>query len=401
MRDQGIAARVLRAWTTLVIGLLFFLAATWMNRREEDVRFSVRWLLVGLAIDIAWSGVQAATFYLNLLPKPLVTQWQRAFSLRELIRTNRVSGLAYEPSWLAGQISTIYLPWLFAGLLTGQRASRSKWLEPCLFVLTLLLLLVTFSRGGILTAAFALAATTMIAGRQEIAGAWKWFIAGFRTTPAWISRVALILVFMTALVGAGLFLGQKGYFSRIWNTRAENVVEFLVQNSAGARGAYAAASMRAYADHPWTGVGLGASGFYIYANLPDWSLTTVPEIARQLSPQNNLYPNPKNLYVRLLAETGLFGFVLFLAFQLSLLGTALLALRSARRAVRWTGVSAVFTLAALLAYNITQDSFANPNLWINLGILAGLLSTPLLSTQPGQMPGGAGTSARQRFPGLP
>jgi hypothetical protein len=49
---------------------------------------------------------------------------------------------------------------------------------------------------------------------------------------------------------------------------------------------------------------LGASGFYIYQNLPDWSLTTVPEIASSLSPENRLYPNPKNLYVRLLAETG-------------------------------------------------------------------------------------------------
>ena len=70
-------------------------------------------------------------------------------------------------------------------------------------------------------------------------------------------------------------------------------------------------------------MGLGASGFYIYQNLPDWALTTVPEIAKQLSPENRLYPNPKNLYVRLLAETGLIGFFLFVAFQFYMLGDML------------------------------------------------------------------------------
>ena len=79
-------------------------------------------------------------------------------------------------------------------------------------------------------------------------------------------------------------------------------------------------ALAAFEEYPLTGVGLGASGFYIYQNLPDWALTTVPEIARQLNPENRLYPNPKNLYVRLLAETGLIGFFLFLAFQFYVLG---------------------------------------------------------------------------------
>ena len=37
--------------------------------------------------------------------------------------------MAYEPAWLAGQIATIYLPWLFASLLTKIRLTRFKWLE--------------------------------------------------------------------------------------------------------------------------------------------------------------------------------------------------------------------------------------------------------------------------------
>ena len=129
LRGQEYFGRVIRAWATLVIGLSFFIAAVWMNRNEDDLRFSVKWLLAGFVMDILWSGVQALAFYTPLLKKVTVTHWQRAFSMRELVKTNRVSGMAYEPAWLAGQIATVYLPWLFASLLTRLRVTRFKWLE--------------------------------------------------------------------------------------------------------------------------------------------------------------------------------------------------------------------------------------------------------------------------------
>ena len=131
MRGQDVIGRELRAWATLLMGVAFFGAAAWMNRDLDDLRFSLRWLFAGFVLDILWSGLQGATFYLHVLPKPLVTNWQRVFSMRELIKTNRISGLAYEPSWLAGQIATLYLPWLFAWLLTRQRVTSSVRLRIC------------------------------------------------------------------------------------------------------------------------------------------------------------------------------------------------------------------------------------------------------------------------------
>jgi O-antigen ligase len=126
-------------------------------------------------------------------------------------------------------------------------------------------------------------------------------------------------------------------------------------------------------------VGLGASGFYIYNHLPDWALTTVPDIARQLSPENQLYPNPKSMYVRLLAETGLVGFFIFVAFLFSVLADSLLGLRSEETIMRYLGIAGLFSWLAILFYNATQDSFATPNIWINLGILAGVAAYALES----------------------
>jgi O-antigen ligase len=382
MRGFEYFGRVFRAWITVVIGLSFFVAAVWMNRTEEDLRFSIKWLLAGFVVDILWSGVQALAFYTPLLEKVTVTHWQRAFSMRELVKTNRVSGMAYEPAWLAGQIATIYLPWLVASLLTRLRMTRFKWLEVILLGFAVLLLLATFSRGGLLTAVGAFLLTLLFVGRAELRAAGAWFAAGFQSGGNWLLRIGFALVLVASLAGAGLFLSQKGYITRLFNTRADSLEDFIIENSAGARGAYTFGALGAYDESPIMGVGLGASGFYIYDHLPDWSLTTVPEIARQLSPETRLYPNPKNMYVRLLAETGLVGFFIFVAFLFSVLGDALHALQSKTTVGRYLGIAGIFSWFAIALYNVTQDSFATPNLWINFGILAGMTAFKQDSEKP-------------------
>ncbi|RPJ22610.1 MAG: O-antigen ligase domain-containing protein [Chloroflexi bacterium] len=398
LRGQEYFGRVLRAWVTLVIGLSFLIAAVWMNRNEEDLRFSVKWLLAGFVVDVLWSGVQALAFYTPLLQKVTVTHWQRAFSMRELVKTNRVSGMAYEPAWLAGQIATVYLPWLFASLLTRLRLTRFKWLELALLGFAVLLLLATFSRGGLFTALGASVLTFLFVGRAELRLAWTWFVSGFQRGRGGVSapllRVGVVILLVSALTGAGLFLSQKGYITRLFSTQAESVADFIIENSAGARAAYNFGAWGAYDENPITGVGLGASGFYIYDHFPDWALTTVPEIARQLNPENRLYPNPKNMYLRLLAETGLVGFFVFIAFLFSVLGDALRALQSKTALARYLGIAGVFSWFAIALYNITQDSFATPNIWINFGILIGMTAfafesdpLPAPSTAPEMSPG--------------
>jgi len=374
LRGQEYAGRAIRAWVTLIIGLSFFVSAVWMNRNEDDLRFTVRWLMAGLVMDVLWSGVQSLAFYTPLLEKVTVTHWQRAFSMRELVRTNRVSGMAYEPAWLAGQLVTVYLPWLLASLLTRVRVTRFKWLEITLFGLTVLLLLATFSRGGLLIAVVASALTILIAGRAELRVLSRWFISGFQHGGNWILRVGIVVLVMGALTGAGLFLAQKGYITRLFDTQADSLEDFIIKNSAGSRAAYTVGALGAYEQSPITGVGLGASGLYIYDNLPDWAMTTVPEIARQLSPENRLYPTPKNMYARLLAEAGLFGLVLYFAFLFSVLGDSLMGLHGRKLFVRYIGIAGLFSLIAIALYNNTQDSFATPNIWLIPGVVTGMMS---------------------------
>jgi O-antigen ligase len=369
LRGQDYFDRAIRALATLVIGLAFFISAVWMNRNEAEIKFTLRWMLVGFGVELAWSGLQAVTFYTGLLNKEMVTHWQLAFSMRELVRTNRISGLAYEPAWLAGQIVTMYLPILFAALLTKTRLTSARWLESVLLALSILLLLATYSRGGILIGVGVSGLVFLLVGRDHLRAAWAWYFSGFRR--GWLLRVGLIVLVVGVIAGTVAFLGQKNYFRRLWETSADSLSEYLVDINVGGRSAYATGAMAAFEEHPLSGVGLGASGFWIYGNLPDWTLTTVPEIAKQLNPESRLFPNPKNLYVRLLAETGLVGFVFFAIFLFSVLADSLTLYRRGSF-LRFLGIAGLFAWLAIALYNVTQDSLATPNIWLIPGMLAGI-----------------------------
>lgn len=373
VRGQDVVGRMLRAWITLVIGIMFFLASAWMDRDEKDLRFTLRWLLAGLMLDVGWSSVQAASLYLQLLPRELVNSFQRLFSLRSLVRTDRISGMAYEPAWLAGQLTTIYLPWLTAMVLTGYRAFRHRWIGPALLFLTLVVLVGTLSRGGLLTVVVAGLITGIAVGRGQIGSAWRWLTGRAEGgAPMWL-RASALVAGLALITGAGYYLASRNYINQLWSQPFTTLEDFMIRNYAGARGAYLVAALNIFSDYPWTGVGLGASGLYMYQRLPQWSLTFIPEVARLLSPQVNLLANPKNLFARILAETGIVGFSAYLSFLLSVLGVIILAVRHTSLSVRTAAVAGLFAWIALLIYNSTQDSFAIPNLWLNFGILAGLL----------------------------
>ena len=381
LRGSSYFDRVIRAWFTVGIGIVFFLAAIWMNRDEQDVRFSVKWLLLGLCLHILWSLVQALSFYTPLISRETMRDLQTSFSMRVPMKNRRFSGMAFESSWLAGQIATLYMPWLVAALLTRYRVFKAKWVEPLLFLAALFLLIFSFSRGGLIYFLIAGLITAWIGRGDTLLRIRNWLASPFRrdvVTPSRTRdiaiRVTLLTILVAVLAGTGVFMFNKRYFNKLFSgiQKADSFEEYIVYNYAGGRAAYAWSAMGTYSLEPWTGVGLGASGLYMYDYLPDFSKTSLFEIARQLDPSSHAIPNPKSMYIRVLAETGLLGMALFLAFLFSMLADMRALLRSGAK--RFFGLAGLFTWIAVFLYNSTQDSFATPNLWINLGILIGLAS---------------------------
>ena len=381
LRGSSYFDRVIRAWFTVGIGLVFFLAALWMNRDETDVRFSAKWLLLGLCLHIVWSGVQALSFYTPLISRETMRDLQTSFSMRVPMKNRRFSGMAFESSWLAGQIATLYMPWLVAALLTRYRVFKQKWIEPILFLVALFLLFFTFSRGGLLYFLIAGLITAWIGRGDFFRRAREWLASPFRREVVAPTRardlalrVSLLLVAVAVVASTSVFMYNKRYFNKLFSgiEKADSLEEYIVYNYAGGRAAYAWSAMGVYAEDPWTGVGLGASGLTMYNHLPDFSKTSLFEIARQLDPSSRAIPNPKSMYIRVLAETGLPGLAFFLAFLFSMLADMRVLFRSGAK--KYFALAGLFTWIAVFLYNSTQDSFASPNLWVNLGMLIGLAS---------------------------
>lgn len=394
LRGQEYWGRALRALLTFIIGLSFFAAALWMHRNMDDIRRSLPWLYAGLVLTLSWAAVQAIAFYTPLLTKAQVSAWQELFSVRGIPKLKRVSGFAFEASWLAGQIATLYLPWVVASLLTRFRATKFRWLEPLLLLGALTGLLLTYSRGGLLIALAATGVTILVAGRKNIQRSWHWLIKinrrdaetakkDVKKTPRsprlggskWTAigtRLLVVLLIVSMVWGGIAFLAEQNYVNRLWTTQADSLIDYFVKTSAGGRVTYLWASAQIFLQHPLLGTGLGSSGLYLYQNFPDWALSNIPEISKHLSPASSLYPNPKNLYLRLLAENGLFGFITFFSFLLAMLAQTITALR--REGFKVTGIAALFSWVAILIYYLMQDSFAMAELWVNFGIILGLTS---------------------------
>jgi len=381
IRGQDYWERNLRAWISVAVGLMFLLYAIWMNRSEDQLRSSIKWLYIGLILSFLWGGIQILSVTTNWIRLDTIDQWQQHFSIVGFFNHGwRIFGFALEPSWLAGQLATLYLPWIFATLLTGYRVSRYRWLEFSLLGMAGILLIFTFSRGGIALAILAAILTALLTGREGLVRLWQWWTKPLkrdiglpnRRWREWAPRLAA-LIFLIAILASSMFvLSRSDYFAQLWRSRKTDLIGYVVDIYAGPRLAYAWAGLKAFGEHPWTGVGLGASGFYMFRFLPDWSRTLIPEIAQLLNPQSSIFPNPKNLYTRLLAETGIFGFAAFLTFYFYTLGKVHALLLHIREEYRFLGVASLFTWIALILYYFTQDSFAMPNMWINVGILLGM-----------------------------
>jgi O-antigen ligase len=243
--------------------------------------------------------------------------------------------------------------------------------------MAIFLLVLTYSRSGLVMVLVAGFLVTLFFGREKLLQGWNWWKRPLKPNsdqgPNHLHTTALrlgIIVAVIVILGLSLqVLGRNSYFSKLWQSRKSNLVEYVIDIYAGPRLAYAWSGMEIFSQNPWTGVGLGATGFYLYSNLPDWSKTVIPEISTLLSPMNSNYPNTKNLFVRIIAETGIMGLGAFLGFLFYVLARILTFGKVPGREARFFWVAGIFTWIVLILFSFTQDSFAIPNTWINLGML--------------------------------
>ena len=376
--------REIRTLLTLGVGISFFLSAALIPTSEKRMQSSLIALSIGGAAAVAWSFIQAGFFVLSgpdLLQR--FNELHRVISVRDLV-PDRVTGLAYEPSWFGNQLVILYLPIWVASVAVGYSAFKRRrgilTVELVLATLAAISLLLARSRVSILSFSF-------VAGVLLLVAFWR---LGARFSPhpssrLYLARVASVGIGLLLLAGLGIgsVVAARALDPRLQRTSTiltelpqirlehpyEPVLELANRAAFAERVVYWMAGWQVFLERPVLGVGPGNMGFLFEQSIPAYGYR-LTEIRTALAADSPLFPNPKSLWIRLLAETGLVGFAAFTTWQIVVLAGALSLRPTESIMLRVLGLAGLLVFLAQIVEGFNLDSFALPQMWIVPGLVA-------------------------------
>jgi O-antigen ligase len=373
--------RTVRGLATLGIGVAFYYTVTLVPHSFEDLRNTMHWIYAGFSLAMLWGSIQAI-YILKYIPAYFhkLDALQRFVSTRKLFQT-RISGLTYEPNWYAEQISILLLPWLLASVLSGYSVFRWRWhkitVEWFLLAWSTFNLAFTFSRAGYLNAIILVVLCVLVL-RPWLRHSEKPVL---KFAKPW-RRIIFEIVALIGILLVGVFVvGRKNaFFSRLWNFWSEksdrSLASYIEYIGFGARVTYAETALQVYQAYPIIGVGPSNYAFFFVEMMPERPLAITPELLKIVLPEmgRTRLITPKNLYLRILAETGILGMATYLVFFIAIIGCALYLLLSANLEFRYWGISGLLGLIVIAIAANSFDSFALPNMWVVYGLITAATS---------------------------
>jgi len=400
-KGQTILSRELRSWLTLAAGVSFYIVTLTIVRDEASLKKTIRLINIGAAIMLIWGLVQGGfiLLYSGHFP-PIIWRIHEFISIRN-ISQNQITGFAYEASWFAHQLNILYFP-LWLGMMISMN-SLHKWKigryipEILLFLVGVFALFFSRSRMGLIS-------FLLIMGVL----AFKLIFRTIKSVQVWIRRnvsigtglqrrivielvplffVVITLILLLGLAVGVLYIGSKidprleRIFmiewpkstpltpSAIWGQiQARLNVDFANFLMFAERTFYWSAASRVYNENPLVGVGLGNAGFFFPEYMPalSWSF---PEVVDVLRDGTSMFPNPKNLWLRLLAETGIVGFTFFIVWILCIFSRAWKLSRERTSYFRAIGLAGILGCAVLVVEGFSIDTFGLPYMWVLFGLV--------------------------------
>lgn len=373
-KNASMLKAALEGIATLGLGALFYMVATTLPNSDTKIRQTlavVNW--GGLAI-ILWSGLQiVVSFATNDFTDGMRTI-QHLFSTTVLF-DRRATGFASEPSWLAHQLNLVYLVYWISASINRYSAHKFRiWkftFENLLLAAGFVILFVTFSRGGLVSFMLVLAFLFLLANIQFAKWLMKKWNVRNRVLVGALTGLGMLILYLGILVG-GLFVLSKidprmETVFEFSNTSENPLLKYADDLQFGERVVYWQTGWNIFNDHPFAGVGVGFSGYYFPQYLPDYAWQ-LPEVNSLMGWSSGLL-NIKNLWTRLLAETGIIGFSLFITFLIIIGITARDLIRGKnilRKTVGWMGI---FMLITFILEEFSVDSFALPYYWFTMGLV--------------------------------
>jgi hypothetical protein len=388
-RDASILAETAEALLTFGIGAIVFLVtSTWMASERSYFRLTVQLINWSGLLIITWSLLQGvyAFVYDSAYPHWLLELQKTLVGRSMPLFVSRVSGFTYEPSWLAHQLNLVYLPIWIASTLTGYSVHARRLcmisFENILLVGGLLVLFMSFSRVGWVSMMLVAVYLSFQFTRRLISTVNKRLT--LQDVPGSLRRSALhalisagmwlVIMLVYASVAVGMvYLGAK-VEPRLQRIVQENLLAsesvFHAANKLqfAERVVYWGTGWEIFGEYPILGVGPGNAGFFFYEKMPafGWALTEVTDTFYRFTS----IPNTKSMWIRLLAETGLVGFGVFLSWYYFLWQAGRLARSSPDHLLKMSGLAGHLVLISFIIEGFSIDSFALPYYWFSVGLLS-------------------------------
>lgn len=261
----------------------------------------------------------------------------------------RISSVSFEPPELATYLITI-AGWMFSYILTEKGIKK--------FLPALIVLILTFfsdSRSGLAIIIVQFFLFIFMLYRQK----------RFRPQLNQFIAIAIIpLVFLIALKGAS-----------ITTYVYEKMTSFSISDSTHggsnkSRLGIQYANLKVFAEHPISGVGFGQSAFASREHYPSWATNNNWEFrSMYLNPNHKPFPSVYNMYVRLLSETGIVGFVLFISFLFALIWICYQICKSPReydKQFRIFGLVLLITFVGISMNWLKTETFRIFGFWVAL-----------------------------------
>lgn len=375
-KDFSILRNIIEGIGTLLIGISFYFVTIQIIQSEKVLNKTLRIIAYSFIPLMIWCFFQ---FFFGQIVHDY-PEWMRA--IQEYLTTSgtlyrdRLTGFAFEPSWLAHQLNMFYIPIWISATITRRSVFkpilRKFILEDFFLTFSIFILIFSKSRVGWITFFVVISFLFISLNQRIIKNIQKKY--QFNNHRFFLKLIpAIFIIFYILMLVTGLF-----FFSK-FDSRMESLFEvetyqnrnlFSIANEFvfAERVLYWQTGWQVFNDYPIFGVGLGNVGFFFEEYMPSFAWTL--DEPRHLIYQAGYQGNVKNLWVRLLSETGIIGFLSFgIWLILILLKTNQFQMSKSPLHNYW-GLVGKIALITILIEGFSIDSFALPYYWIILGLVS-------------------------------
>ena len=375
-KDFSIFRNIIEGIGTLFIGISFYFVTIQIIQSEKVLNKTLRIIAYSFIPLMIWCLLQFVFGQIVHDYPAWMTTIQKHITTSGTLYKDRLTGFAFEPSWLAHQLNMFYIPiWISATVnrrSVFKRVFQKLILEDFFLGISVFILFFSKSRVGWITFIVVISYLFITLNQRiikKIQGKYKTNNLRFL-----LKFLPVIFVFLyILLLITGLF-----FFSR-FDSRMESLFEvdtyqnrnlFSIANEFvfAERILYWQTGWQVFNDYPIFGVGLGNVGFFFEDYMPSfaWAL----DEPRHLIYQANYQGNVKNIWIRLLSETGIIGFLCFGTWLILILLRSNQFQRKKSHLHNYWGLVGQIALITLLIEGFSIDSFALPYYWIIFGFVS-------------------------------